>query len=84
LSTMAPGILFLVRLVPTSSPASGYSNTSSVLMAPWLAIRPGGSFAASRSGMTSTMTRCSARSSNKPPSGLFSASPFPALGRSIS
>jgi hypothetical protein len=30
------------------------------------------------------MTRRSARFSNQPPSGLFSASPFPAPGRSIS
>jgi hypothetical protein len=84
LSTMAPSVSFLARLAPTSSPARGSSSTSSMLTAPWHAIRPGGSFEGSRSDTASTTTRRSVRSSNQPPSGLFSASPSLAPGRSIS
>jgi hypothetical protein len=63
-STMAPDVLFLDSLVLTSSPASGSSSTSFVLTAPWLAIRPDGSFVGSRSGTASTTMRRSARLSN--------------------
>ena len=82
--TMAPSVSFLDRLEPTSSPASGSSSTSIMLMALWLVIKPDGSFVGSRSSTASTTTRRSVRLSNRPPSGSSSASPPLVPGRSIS
>jgi hypothetical protein len=53
------GLLFRVRPTPTSSPASGFSNTSSTPTDPSSATKRVGSFAGSLSDLASTSTKLS-------------------------
>jgi hypothetical protein len=70
-STTTPRLSFLGRRAPTSSPANGYSSTSSYLTVPWIGIKLARSFVASPSVLASTSTRLSVRSSS-PPSSISS------------